>query len=60
MQVGEIFYMSDVVVLYKQMGKVGGKAKVANVRYLIIVQVKDGEVSTHREITLKIEMKSEA
>lgn len=50
--------MGDVVVLHKQMGEVGGKAKVANVCDLIIIQVKDSEASTHGEITLKIEFKS--
>lgn len=49
----EIIYISDVVVLHIQMGEVGGKVKVANVCDLIIIQVKDSEVSTHGEITLK-------
>ncbi len=60
LQIGEIIYVSDVVVLHIQMGEVGGKAKVANVCDLIVIQVKDSEVSTHGEITLKTEFKSEA
>jgi len=60
LQIGEILYTSDVIVLHIKMGEVGGKAKVANVRDLIIIQVKNGEVSTHGEIPLKIEVKSEA
>ena len=51
--------MSDVVVLHVQMGEVGGEAQVGNVCDLIIVQVKNGEVSAHGEIALKIEFKSE-
>lgn len=60
LQTGEIVHMSDVVVLHKQMSEVGGKAKVGNVCYLIIIQVKDGEVSTLGEIPLKTEIKGEA
>lgn len=41
------------------MGEVGGKTKVANVCNLIIIQVKDSEVSAHGQITLKIEFKNE-
>lgn len=52
--------MSDVVVLHVQMGEVGGKAEVVNVRELIIIQVKDSEVSTHGEIPLKVAFKCEA
>lgn len=48
--------MSDVIVLHVKMGEVGGKAKVAYARDLIIIQVKDGEVSTHGEIPLKTEL----
>ena len=55
-QVGQIIDMSDVVVLHIQMGEVEGKVKVANVCDLIIIQVKDCEVSTHGEITLKTEV----
>lgn len=54
LQIREIVYMSDVVVLHIQMGKVGGKAEVANVCDLIVIQVKDSEVSAHGEVTLKI------
>lgn len=60
LQIGEIIYMSNVVVLHIQMGEVGGKTKVANVCDLVIIQVKNSEVSTHGEIALKIECKSEA
>lgn len=52
--------MSDVVVLHKEMSEVGGKAKVGDVCYLIIIQVKDGEVSTHGKIPLQIQIKGEA
>lgn len=49
--------MSDVVVLQIEMSEVGGKTKVANVCDLIVIQVKNSEVSTHGEITLKTKMK---
>lgn len=37
------------------MGEVISKAKVANMCDLIVIQVENSEVSTHGEITLKIE-----
>lgn len=39
------------------MGEVGGKAKAANVCDLIVIKVKNSEVSTHGEITLKSNIK---
>lgn len=57
LQIGEIVYMRDAVVLHIQMGEVGGKAEVANVCDLIVIQVKDSEVSTHGEIPLKNNVK---
>lgn len=57
LQIGEIIYLTDVVVLHVQMGEVEGKIQVANVCDLIIIQVKDSEVSTHGEITLKNRIK---
>lgn len=47
LQIREILYMSDVVVLHVEMGEVGGKTNVVNVCDLIIVQVEDSEVSAH-------------
>ena len=41
LQIVEIIYVSDVVLLHVQMSKVGGKAEVADVCDLIIIQVKN-------------------
>lgn len=57
LQAGEILQVSDVVVLQEQMGEVEGKAKVVNVWYPVIIQVQDGEASTHGNITLETEFK---
>ena len=46
--------MSNVVVLHVQMGEVGGKAQVADVCDLIVVQVQNSEVPAHGDITLEI------
>lgn len=53
-QIGEVVYVSDAVVLHVQVGEVGGKAQVANVCDLVVVQVKDCEVSARGDITLKM------
>lgn len=60
LQPGEIIYTSDVVVLHKQMGEVGGKPEVGNVGDVIIIQVQDSEASAQREVTLEIEWKHKA
>lgn len=39
------------------MCQVGGKAKVADASYLIIIQVENGEVPTHGEVSLKVGLK---
>lgn len=51
----EIIYTRDVIVLQVEMSEAGGKVKVGNVCNLIIIQVKESEVLTHRQITLKKE-----
>lgn len=43
----QIVYMGYAVVLHIEMREVGGKAEVANVSDVIIIQVKNGEVCTH-------------
>lgn len=55
LQVGQVLYVSDGVVLQEQMGEVGGKAQIAYVWYPIVIQVQDGEVSAHRDVILQIE-----
>lgn len=47
LQIVQIVYMSYAVVLHIEMREVGGKAEVANVSDVIIIQVKNGEVCTH-------------
>lgn len=50
----EVLYTCDVVVLQEQMREAGGEIQVANVRDLVVVQVKDSEVPAHGDITLKL------
>lgn len=57
LQSGEVLYAGDVVVLHKQMGEVGGEVEVADVCDMVIIQVKDSQVSTHGNVTLKIGVK---
>lgn len=54
MQIRQIINMSNVVVLQIEMGEVEGKAEVAKIFDLIVVEVQNSEVSAHGEITLKI------
>lgn len=51
----QIVYARDVVVLHVQMGEVGGKAQVADLCDLIVVQVENSEVSALGEVALREE-----
>lgn len=52
--------MSNVVVLQIEMGEVEGKGEAANLFDLIVIEVKNSEVSAHGEITLKTKRQLEA
>lgn len=53
LQIGQVVHVSDVVVLQKQMGEVGGEVEVANVCDLIVIQVEHSEVSALGEVALE-------
>lgn len=53
LQIKEVLYTSDVVVLEEQMCEAVGEIQVANVRDLVVVKVKDNEVPALGDITLK-------